>query len=112
MKTVERLRQDVAYLRTRAHGDEDALERAEELLAAEERRIARARRSRLSKLELARLESCADRRLIDAAIDELHELTLSPHDRSVLEGVGARLDGYERDLVERLLEMTGPRRTP
>jgi hypothetical protein len=108
---VDRARQDVAALRNRLEEQEDALEEAEQRAADEERAARRARQSRLTERELQQLEGgrSTNRPLLSFAVDELRDLVFSTHDRSVLAGICERLDGYERDLVERLLAMTASR---
>lgn len=105
---------DVEHLRRRVAEQEEELEEAEQRLCAEERRARRARRTRLTSPEIDRLEATpsSNRVLRDAACDELRDIVLGAHDRAVLVGIHDRLDGYERDLVERLLDITAPRAIP
>lgn len=50
--------------------------------------------------------------VLTAAVEELRDTGLSVHDHRVLQGICERLDGDERDLVERLLPMLAPRNLP
>jgi len=106
--SVARARRDVQIARDRLAEAEEEIEQAEQRLAEEERKTAPPA-LRLTDMEIRGLEK-ADAALIARAADELRDLVLGAHDRYVLAAIRNRLDGYERDLIERLLELTSPRR--